>query len=76
METKTKRSTGRHKLQKDAVEETVVMEQPKTESKKKRTIKRKEQVSRAVEYEIIKGGGNVFMLPQKGVTIMTKKMIL
>ena len=73
METKTKRSTGRPKLQKDAVEETVVMEQPKTESKKKRTIKRKEQVSRAVEYEIIKGGGIVFMLPQKGVTIYDKE---
>ena len=73
METKTKRSTGRPKLQKDAVEESVVMEQPKTESKKKRTIKRKEQVSRAVEYEIIKGGGIVFMLPQKGVTIYDKE---
>jgi len=73
METKTKRSTGRPKLQKDAVEETVVMEQPKTAPKKKRTIKRKEQVSRAVEYEIIKGGGIVFMLPQKGVTIYDKE---
>ena len=73
METKTKRSTGRPKLQKDAVEETVVMEQPKVAPKKKRTIKRKEQVSRAVEYEIIKGGGIVFMLPQKGVTIYDKE---
>ena len=73
METKTKRSTGRPKLQKDAVEETVVMEQPKAAPKKKRTIRRKEDVSLAVEYEITKGGGVVFMLPQKGVTVYDKE---
>ena len=73
METKTKRSTGRPKLQKDAVEETVVMEQPKAAHKKKRTIRRKEDVSLAVEYEITKGGGVVFMLPQKGVTVYDKE---
>lgn len=76
METKTKRSTGRPKLQKDAVEETVVMEQPKTESKKKRTIKRKEQVSRAVEYEIIKGVVLYLCYHKKVLLFMTKKMIL
>jgi len=73
METKTKRSTGRPKLQKDAVEETVVMEQPKAAHKKKRTIRRKEDMSLAVEYEITKGGGVVFMLPQKGVTVYDKE---
>ena len=73
METKTKRSTGRPKLQKDAVEETVVMEQPKAAPKKKRTIKRKEESSIAVEYEIPRGGGIVFMLPQKGVTVYDKE---
>tara|TARA_R100001086_G_scaffold106838_2_gene53818 strand:+ start:1316 stop:2161 length:846 start_codon:yes stop_codon:yes gene_type:complete len=73
METKTKRSTGRPKLQKEAVKETVVMEQPKVAPKKKRTIKRKEESSIAVEYEIPRGGGIVFMLPQKGVTVYDKE---
>jgi hypothetical protein len=36
---------------------------------KKRTIKRKEVVNENKEYEIIKGGGVVYMLPQKGVTV-------
>jgi len=35
----------------------------------KRTIKRKEKVINHAEYEIISGGGVVFMLPQKGVTV-------
>jgi len=73
METKTKRSTGRPKLQKEAVKETVVMEQPKVAPKKKRTIKRKEESNIAVEYEIPRGGGIVFMLPQKGVTVYDKE---
>lgn len=36
---------------------------------KKRSIKRKEQDNRTVEYEIPKRGGIVFMLPQKGITV-------
>ena len=39
---------------------------------KKRTIKQKEKAYHC-EYEIIKGGGIVFMLPQKGVTIYDKE---
>ena len=76
METKTKRSTGRPKLQKDAVEETVVMEQPKAAPKKKRTIRRKEDVSLAVEYEITKGGGGADIGPimREGVPGMGLKV--
>jgi len=36
---------------------------------KKRTIKRKEVVNENKEYKITKGGGVVYMLPQKGVTV-------
>ena len=36
---------------------------------KKTFIKRKEKVQQHKEYEVIKGGGIVFMLPQKGVTV-------
>ena len=43
---------------------------PIPESKpKKRTIKRKEVVNENKEYKINKGGGVVYMLPQKGVTV-------
>jgi len=74
MQTKEKRSTGRPKIQNEAVAEAPVMEAPtKASTKKKRSIKRKETVSTVSEYEIIKGGGIVFMLPQKGVTIYDKE---
>jgi hypothetical protein len=73
METKTKRSTGRPKLQKEAVKETVVTEQSKVAPKQKRTIRRKQETSLAVEYEISKGAGVIFMLPQKGVTVYDKE---
>jgi hypothetical protein len=36
---------------------------------KKRTIKRKEVVNENKEYKINRGGGVVYMLPQKGVTV-------
>jgi hypothetical protein len=36
---------------------------------KKRTIKRREVVNENKEYKINKGGGVVYMLPQKGVTV-------
>ena len=78
METKTKRSAGRPKPQIKAVEETVmeapVMEaSPKASSKKKNTIRRKESKNTNAEFKIIRGGGIVFMLPQKGVTIYDKE---
>tara|TARA_R110002020_G_scaffold270198_6_gene485527 strand:- start:292 stop:1140 length:849 start_codon:yes stop_codon:yes gene_type:complete len=74
MQTKEKRSTGRPKIQNEAVAKASVMEAPiKASTKKKRSIKRKETVSTVSEYEIIKGGGIVFMLPQKGVTIYDKE---
>ena len=74
MQTKEKRSTGRPKIQKETIVESVTLEAPiKASTKKKRTIKRKEEVGRAAEYEITKGGGVVFMLPQKGVTIYDKE---
>ena len=78
MVTKTKRSSGRPKTQVKAVEETVVempvMEAPPKASPKRKTIRRKEETNKATEFEIIKGGGIVFMLPQKGVTIYDKEM--
>tara|TARA_R110002049_G_scaffold203531_2_gene374087 strand:+ start:445 stop:1293 length:849 start_codon:yes stop_codon:yes gene_type:complete len=74
MQTKEKRSTGRPKIQKETIVESATLEAPiKASTKKKRTIKRKEEVGRAAEYEITKGGGVVFMLPQKGVTIYDKE---
>jgi|TARA_Y100000015_G_scaffold42834_1_gene51139 hypothetical protein len=60
MAQQVKRSPGRPKAQ----PATAVAEAPK-----KRTIKRKEQDNRTVEYEIPKRGGIVFMLPQKGITV-------
>ena len=40
---------------------------------KKRTIKRKENLVKTVEYEIPSRGGVVFMLPQKGVTVFDEE---
>ena len=42
---------------------------PKPAAPKKRSIKREEKVINHAEYEVIRGGGVVFMLPQKGVTV-------
>ena len=72
METKTKRSPGRPKVQKPAAVQPAV-ETPKAKPVVKRTPKRKEETRIATEYEIIKGGGVGFMLPQKGVTIYDKE---
>ena len=68
MEAKPKKSPGRPKVQKPAVQAAVV-EKPKAKPVVKRTPRRKEEARIATEYEIIKGGGVVFMLPQKGVTV-------
>ena len=40
---------------------------------KKNLFKRQEKVQDNKEYEVIKGGGVVFMLPQKGVTVYDKE---
>lgn len=61
MTTQTKKSPGRPPKAASA---------PVKEAPKKRpAIKRKEQVQQHKEYEVLKGGGVVFMLPQKGVTV-------
>ena len=68
-QTTTKRSPGRPKaVSANAIPATPKTEAPKPQAKK-RTIKREENVINHAEYEIIKGGGVVFMLPQKGVTV-------
>lgn len=59
-ETTVKRSPGRPK----AAKANALPATPK-----KRTIKREEKVINHAEYEVIRGGGVVFMLPQKGVTV-------
>lgn len=68
MEKQTRRAPGRpKKVQTD----TVVAEKPV--KRKTPVIKRKEQELQNTEYEIPRGGGVVFMLPQKGVTIYDKE---
>jgi len=68
MNTPTKKAPGRpKKVQPDAQ-----VAPPAPAKKKKPTIRRQEEVNQNKEYEIIKGGGIVFMLPQKGVTVYDK----
>jgi len=65
--TQEKRRAGRPKKAETAVQ------QPKVVApKQKPVIRRQETVSEAKEYEIVKGGGIAFLLPQKGVTIYDK----
>ena len=65
-----RRAPGRPKKAEtvENVQPTTTAVEP-TVKPKKRTIKRKEVVNENKEYEIIKGGGVVYMLPQKGVTV-------
>jgi hypothetical protein len=42
-------------------------------TKKKTTFKREEKVQTNKEYEVIKGGGVAFLLPQKGITVYDKE---
>ncbi len=63
MTEKTK-SPGRPKTQAAVAEAPV---------KKKRTIKRNEQILQHAEYEIPKNAGIVYMLPQKGITVYDKE---
>ncbi len=51
--------------------QVTVAEAPKP--KKKSVIKRKDNLSTVVEYEIQRGGGVAYMLPQKGVTVFDKE---
>jgi len=68
MNTPTKKAPGRpKKVQPDAQ-----VAPPAPAKKKKPTIRRQEEVNQNKEYEIVKGGGIVFMLPQKGVTVYDK----
>ena len=68
MEKQTRRAPGRPKK---VQTETAVAEAPV--KRKTPVIKRKEQELQNAEYEIPRGGGVVFMLPQKGVTIYDKE---
>tara|TARA_R110001592_G_scaffold112078_4_gene310005 strand:+ start:1149 stop:1982 length:834 start_codon:yes stop_codon:yes gene_type:complete len=68
MNTPTKKAPGRpKKVQPDAQ-----VAPPAPAKKKKPAIRRQEEVNQNKEYEIVKGGGIVFMLPQKGVTVYDK----
>ena len=73
MEQKTRRAPKRPTTTESVVAEPVVAKETVVEAStpksKKRTIKRSEEKLTHSEYEIIRGGGIVFMLPQKGVTI-------
>lgn len=81
--TKTRRAAERPTATKVeepvAVQETMVMEQPKEQTPKtkpaakKRTIKRQQKEVNNCEFNVVKGGGIVLMLPQKGVTIYDKE---
>ena len=70
MNTPTKKAPGRPKKA-QAPAQAVAPAAPA--KKKKPTIRRKEEVNQHKEYEITKGGGIVFMLPQKGVTVYDKE---
>jgi len=69
MNTPTKKAPGRPKT----VQPDVQLAPPAPAKKKKPAIRRREEVNQHKEYEIIKGGGIVFMLPQKGVTVYDKE---
>lgn len=71
MAEQAKRRAGRpKKAETTAVVETpAVAETPAAAPIKKAPIKRKEVVNVNKEYQIIRGGGVAFILPQKGVTI-------
>jgi len=63
-------ATRRAGRPKKAVEtQSQVVEPPQASVKKKPAIKRTEVVNQHKEYEISKGGGIVYMLPQKGITV-------
>jgi hypothetical protein len=65
-ETTTRRAPGRPR--KTETKPVEVAETPK-QTQKKTVLKRKEAVNSNAEFEIIRNGGIVTMLPQKGVTV-------
>lgn len=67
MAQQTRRSPGRPKKVQAEDIQAAVAEAPKP--KKRTVIKRKENLNTVVEYEIQRGGGVAYMLPQKGVTV-------
>ena len=70
MTKQTRRAPERPKAQvDDATIESPVMEVTASKPKKKNIIKRKEDSTTHVEFEIPSRAGVVYMLPQKGVTI-------
>ena len=70
MTKQTRRAPERPKAQvEDATIESPVMEVTASKPKKKNIIKRKEDSTTHVEFEIPSRAGVVYMLPQKGVTI-------
>lgn len=76
MAQQARRAPGRPKKIQEPTVETVgaVMEAPKPSvTKKKLPIKRKEEATTHSEYEIKKGAGVVYMLPQKGITVYDKE---
>jgi len=75
MSTQTKKAPGRPKKIQPEPENVQQFEGTSIQNSvpdtplKKKFIKRKEKVNQNKEYEVIKGGGVAFMLPQKGVTV-------
>ena len=70
MTKQTRRAPERPKAQvEDATIESPVMEVTASKPKKKNIIKRKEDSTTHVEFEIPSRAGVVYMLPQKGVTV-------
>jgi hypothetical protein len=63
------RRTGRPKKAETAPAAVKEAPTPKV-AKKRPTIKREEVVKQHKEFEIPRGGGVVYMLPQKGVTVL------
>ena len=68
MAQQTRRAPGRPKKTEAAA--APVVEKKVT---KRPPIIRKEQVNDTVEYEVINGGGIVYMLPQQGTTVHDKE---
>ena len=68
MAEQTRRSPGRPKK----VQAEAAVAEVKKPAKKKPVIKRKENLEAPLEYEILRGSGVVYMLPQKGVTVYDK----
>ena len=75
MATQTKKAPGRPKKVQPEPEKLQQFEGTPIQNSvpdtplKKKFIKRKEKVNQNKEYEVVRGGGVAFMLPQKGVTV-------